>query len=33
MIPDVVPADYCPRLAKLSARAEALPAFLAAPFA
>jgi glutathione S-transferase len=32
MIPDVVPADGYPRLAQLSARAEALPAFLAAPF-
>ena len=32
MIPDVVPADGYPRLAQLAARAEALPAFLAAPF-
>jgi len=32
MIPDVVPADGYPRLAQLSVRAEALPAFLAAPF-
>lgn len=33
VIPDVVPADSYPRLAQLSGRAEALPAFLAAPFA
>jgi glutathione S-transferase len=32
LIADVVPADGYPRLAQLSARAEALPAFLAAPF-
>jgi glutathione S-transferase len=32
MVPDVVPADGYPLLAQLSARAEALPAFLAAPF-
>jgi glutathione S-transferase len=32
MIPDVVSADDYPLLAQLSARAEALPAFLAAPF-
>ena len=32
LIPDVVPADNFPRLAQLSGRAEALPAFLAAPF-
>jgi glutathione S-transferase len=32
LIPDVVPVDTYPRLAQLSVRAEALPAFLAAPF-
>ena len=32
MIPDVVPANAYPRVAQLSAQAEALPAFLAAPF-
>jgi glutathione S-transferase len=32
MIPDVVPANAYLRVAQLSAQAEALPAFLAAPF-
>lgn len=33
MLPDLAPADRYPALARLSARAEATPAFLACPFA